>query len=83
MPPKIKKSASPIERKVHEICNELLLVAAPELITLVEEKLIEEINQEMVEKAHAKILQDRRKISKTPIKRPISQDILEKPPLEN
>lgn len=60
MPKGIKSPQSPIQKRVQEICQALLIVPAPPLIASIEENLVGQINEEMVLKAHKTYLQTRK-----------------------
>lgn len=65
MPKGVKTTQSPIQRRIREICEVLLYVPAPPLVALVEEKLVNQISEDMVKKAHNELM-DSRKSNKTP-----------------
>lgn len=70
--PKAKTPAveSPIKKRVKEICAKLLYVPDPAIINLVEENLMNQINQDMVVKAHDQVLQAKNASEKAPAKKP-------------
>lgn len=58
--PKIKSTPSPIQKKIQEICEVLFYIPAPPLVALIEEKLVNQINEDMVKKAHNELLSSRK-----------------------
>jgi len=84
MPKGIKATAveSPIKKRVKEICYKLLYVPAPEIINLVEENLMNQINTDMVVKAHNQVLQENNALEK-PVTKKMSPTSLPLPNTEN
>ena len=57
MPKGVKSTDKPLQKRIQELCNELLIVPAPKLVDAIQEMLLVHLTAETVIKAHKLCIQ--------------------------